>query len=86
MKKYTVFIDSIKTQIEESDFENYNVLVNRCNGFSHNFQAIEKFDKYKHFYSERCVFSDRIFNYVPTHLTTKDVTNFVVGSSTVTFS
>jgi hypothetical protein len=76
----------VKTQIKEKDFEKYNILVNKSNGFSHDFQVIEKFNKSKHFYSKRCIFLDRVLNYVPTHLTTENVSDFVVGSSTVTFS
>lgn len=81
-----VFIDEILTEIEETDFEKYNVLVNKTNGYSHDFQAIEKFDKNKHFYSRYCPFTNRVLNYKPTHLTTKEVDERVVNSSTVSFS
>jgi hypothetical protein len=81
-----VFIDGISTDIEETDFEKYNVIVNKSNGYSHDFQAIEKFDKSKHFYSKYCPFTNRVLNYTPTHLTTKEVNKRIVNSSSLTFS
>ena len=81
-----VFIDGVSTEIEETDFEKYNVIVNKSTGYSHDFQAIEKFDKSKHFYSKYCPFTNRILNYKPTHLTTKEVSEYIINSSSVSFS
>jgi hypothetical protein len=81
-----VFIDGVSTEIEETDFEKYNVIVNKSNGYSHDFQAIEKFDKNKHFYSKYCPFTNKVLNYIPTHLTTKQVSERIINSSSVSFS
>lgn len=86
MKKYQVFIDSVPSEIEESDFKKYNVIVNKSNGYSHSWSAIEKFDKSKHFSSVFCHVRKRVINYVPTHLTVKEVDSFVRGTSEVSFS
>ena len=53
-KRYVVFIDDERSEIEEKDFEKYNVLVNKSNGYSHTYIAIEKFDKTKHFTKKYC--------------------------------
>jgi hypothetical protein len=81
-----VFIDGVATTIEEKDLENYNVIVNKSNGYSHDYSAIEKFDRNKHCFSKICPFTQRLLNYMPTHLTTKNITEFVVKSSSVSFS
>ncbi len=86
MKKYKVFINGIITEIEENEFLDYNVIVNKSNGYSHDFLAIEKFEKEKHFTSSVCPFTKRVLNYVPTHLTTNPITSFVKNTSSVTFS
>jgi hypothetical protein len=86
MKTYKVFIDGISKEISENEFKNYNVIVNKSNGYSHDFQSIEKFEKEKHFRTEICLFTNRNLNYIPTHLTTKNPTIFLVGTSTTTFS
>ncbi|HEY6143782.1 MAG TPA: hypothetical protein VIV55_10260 [Flavobacterium sp.] len=84
--KSKYYLDGILTEIEDNDLEKYNVLVNKSNGYSHDYVAIEKFDRAKHFYSKRCVFTGVMRDYAPTHFTVKEVTERVNNSSTVSFS
>jgi len=86
MNSYKVFIDGIPKEIKEKDFKEFNVIVNKSNGYSHDFQAIEKFEKEKHFRIENCPFTNRKIHYVPTHLTIKKPTSFLTQTSTITFS
>ena len=83
---FKVYIDGTLTEISNNDFKKYNVVVNKGNGYSHSYLAIEKFDANKHFYSSRCPFTNRILQYVPTHLTTSNITNKIIRSSEVTNS
>lgn len=85
-KKFKVFIDGEMKEIIFDDFKNYNVIVNKSNGFSHDYQVIEKFCFEEHFYKRICLFTGKEFSYSPTHLTTKNVTNFIQNTSVVTFS
>jgi len=81
-----VFIDGVPTEIREDEFENYNVVVNKSNGYSHDYSAIEKFDRKRHFYSRLCPFRKIMIQYAPIQLTVKEADERVVNSSSVSFS
>ncbi len=86
MKKYTFFLDGKPIELTLDEASKYNVVVTKSNGYSHWWSAIEKFDKQKHVRNKICEFTGRDTLYIQKYLTTKTETEFIQGSSEVSFS
>ena len=85
-EKFDFKLDGVLTPMTLKEAENYNVIVNKSNGYSHDYVAIEKFDAKLHYRTQYCNIFRRNFTYLSDNLTTKEITSFVVGTSAVTFS
>ncbi len=87
MKK-EYYLDGIKTMLTEDEAREYNIRVIKGNGYSHSYEAIERYDPTKHIYEREqpCQFTGRMMTYRKNHLTTQPVTEYIQGTSEVSFS
>ena len=87
MKK-EYYLDGVKVMLTEDEARQYNIRVNKGNGYSHSYQAIEAYDPIKHIYERKqtCQFTGKTITYIKNILTTEPITDCVQGTSEVSFS
>jgi hypothetical protein len=87
MKK-EYYLDGVKVMLTEDEAKEYNIRVIKGNGYSHSYEAIERYDPNKHIYEckRSCQFTGRIMTYIKNQLTTEAVTEYIQGTSEVSFS
>lgn len=87
MKK-EFYLDGVRVMLTDKEASEYNIRVVKGNGYSHLYEAIERYDPKKHIYERKeiCQFTGRLVTHKKNKLTTQPINEFIQGTSEVSFS